>query len=116
MSVSEADARLQELRIIRDFVDGRIKQIEEAKSLVHREAPVPASTAPAGDGSLEARLLKIPWSLAASGKCEYSRDVPAALLGEARKTADNKGELSGEKYHYVIKPDGAILRFKRRTS
>lgn len=109
---SEVDARLEELRLIRGAVDSRIKQLEEAKTLQRPVITQPVIT----PDPVEAKLLKLPWSLAASKKCEYNREVPAALLAEARKAADAKGELDGEKFHYVIKGDGAILRFRRRSS
>lgn len=120
--VAQADAKIEELKVLHDQIGARIKQLEEAKALQKPEG-ITKQVAPSkdsgyhqsGDNSLETKLLKLPWSTAKSGRCDYNREVPAALLAEARAAADAKHELNGEKYHYVIKDDGAILRFKRKN-
>lgn len=107
-----ADAKLEELRVLQKQIDARIKQLEEAKAVPAqlKEEPKPQG------GDLEAKLLKLPWKTAKSGSCDYVRgeDLPAELLSAGAPWAV-KDEVKGEKFHYVIKADGAILRFKRKS-
>lgn len=109
-----ADAKLEELRPLYAQIGARIKQLEEAKAV-----PVPPSAPkaePKAQGSeLEPRLSKLPWKTAASGKCEYVKGtaVPTPLAADVKAAMVNS-ELQLEKFHYVVKPDGAILRFKRK--
>lgn len=112
--IATVDARLEELRIMRIHIDEKIKQLEEAKALQAKPAAPPAPAAIPSSKSVDQKLCELKWTLAKSGSCEYNRAVPAPLLEEARKAADSKHEIQGSKYHFVIKDDGAILRFKRK--
>lgn len=108
------DAKLEELRPLRDQLSARIKQLEEAKAMVDTPSQRPETKAEVPT-DLEAKLSKLPWKEAQSRKCEYMKGdaIPSPLSVEVKATAVN-GELKLAKFHYVIKPDGAILRFRRR--
>jgi hypothetical protein len=137
VSAATVDARLEELKFIHDAVEARIRQLQEAKALGAEgrmdggEPGRPKSSPPSSrqpgaaqrgaDGaptppapSVEASLLKLPWTVAKSGSCEYNRAVPADVLSAARAASNDKHEVKGEKFLYVLKDDGAILRFKRK--
>ncbi len=88
------------------------------------DVPVESSSQPVGQAerpppdTLEARLLKLPWKQAASKSSEYvfNDEVPVELAKEIKEKFDPKGrELKGEKYHFVVKENGSLLRFKRRN-
>jgi hypothetical protein len=119
-----ADGKLEELKALREQINARIKQIEEAKAihdqkLEHKpEAPTKQTTGvPSPEvAALELKLSKLDWKLAASKACDWVKDsVPSDVLAAARVLAV-KGRIDGEKCFYIVKEDGAILRFRRKGS
>lgn len=122
------DGIIKELEGVQQYVGERLKQLREAKALQGKQPaaqqqgyhqPGDKTQQPiyhqSGDNNLEAVLSKLDWRLAKSGKCEYVGSTTATILAEFRAAADSKGELDGEKFHYIAKSDGAILRFRRRA-
>jgi hypothetical protein len=73
---------------------------------------------PAESDTLEAKLLRLPWKVAQSGKSEYvfHDEVKLEVAEEIGKIFDPKQhEWRTEKWHFVVKDNGSLLRFKRRN-
>lgn len=92
---------------VKEHVDQRVRQLEDAVRLAETAAHLKAG----GDTPAEVRLEAGSWKGAASRKCEYWRNAPPPLVEIVRSV---KGGVKGSAYTFTAsRTEPTLFRFRR---
>ncbi len=110
LDVIRIEARLAEVTEAKRLAEARVKELTEALTAA-RAAEAVAKQADEEAG-LETILEALSWITAKSGRCDYVRDAPPALVERVR--AKGKDGVKGTLHHFTASSsEPTIFRFKR---